>query len=37
VVNHLTYTAFGQLLSQTNPATGNAAAVDYVVKVVVGK
>ena len=28
VVNHLTYNAFGQVLSQTNPATGNAAAVD---------
>ena len=28
VVNHLDYNSFGQLLSQTNPATGNAAAVD---------
>jgi RHS repeat-associated protein len=28
VVNHLVYSSYGQLLSQTNPATGNAAAVD---------
>jgi RHS repeat-associated protein len=28
VVNHLVYTSYGQLLSQTNPATGDAAAVD---------
>ena len=28
VVNHLEYNSFGQLLSQTNPATGNTAAVD---------
>ena len=28
VVNHLDYSSFGQLLSQTNPATGNTAAVD---------
>ncbi len=28
VVNHLTYNSFGQLLNQTNPATGNAAAAD---------
>jgi RHS repeat-associated protein len=28
VVNHLDYNSFGQLLSQTNPATGNTAAVD---------
>ena len=28
VVNHLTYNSFGQLLSQTNPTTGNAATVD---------
>ena len=28
VVNHLEYNSFGVLLSQTNPATGNAAAVD---------
>lgn len=28
VVNHLVYTSYGQLLSQTNPATGNTAAVD---------
>ena len=28
VVNHLDYNSFGQLLSQTNPATGNAAAID---------
>ena len=28
VVNHLEYNSFGVLLSQTNPATGNAATVD---------
>ena len=28
VVNHLTYNAFGQVLSQINPVTGNTAAVD---------
>jgi RHS repeat-associated protein len=28
VVNHLVYSSYGQLLSQTNPATGNTAAVD---------
>jgi RHS repeat-associated protein len=28
VVNHLVYSSYGQLLNQTNPATGNAAAVD---------
>ena len=28
VVNHLDYSSFGQLLSQTNPTTGNTAAVD---------
>jgi RHS repeat-associated protein len=28
IVNHRTFDAFGNMLSQTNPATGNAAAVD---------
>ena len=28
IVNHLDYSSFGQVLSQTNPATGNTAAVD---------